>query len=137
MGLHRTLRRTAAGHDQPESTVHPRAFAWEPADRSARAPSRGTTGRTCPLPDRLGSREAVGFRKPRGDRAAAQRRLASMTSQPGPPGRLLNFDRTQPPPVPRDAATLVLLRDGGEGIEVFCVERNRKSRFMGGALVFP
>jgi len=31
----------------------------------------------------------------------------------------------------------VLLRDGGDGIEVFCVERNRKSRFMGGALVFP
>lgn len=60
-----------------------------------------------------------------------------MTSQPGPPGRLLNFDRTQPPPVPKDAATLVLLRDGAEGVEVFCVERNRKSRFMGGALVFP
>ena len=36
-----------------------------------------------------------------------------------------------------DAATLVLLRDGSDGIEVFCVERNRKSRFMGGALVFP
>ncbi len=60
-----------------------------------------------------------------------------MTSQPGPPGGLLNFDRTQPPPVPKDAATLVLLRDGDDGLEVFCVERNRKSRFMGGALVFP
>jgi 8-oxo-dGTP pyrophosphatase MutT (NUDIX family) len=31
----------------------------------------------------------------------------------------------------------VLLRDGADGLEVFCVERNRKSRFMGGALVFP
>ena len=60
-----------------------------------------------------------------------------MASQPGPPGSLLNFDRTQPPPVPTDAATLVLLRDGADGLEVFCVERNRKSRFMGGALVFP
>ena len=60
-----------------------------------------------------------------------------MSSQPGPPGRLLNFDRTAPPPVPTDAATLVLLRDGAGGVEVFCVERNRKSRFMGGALVFP
>jgi 8-oxo-dGTP pyrophosphatase MutT (NUDIX family) len=50
---------------------------------------------------------------------------------------LLNFDRTQPPPVPRDAATLVLLRDGANGLEVFCVERNRKSGFMAGALVFP
>jgi 8-oxo-dGTP pyrophosphatase MutT (NUDIX family) len=60
-----------------------------------------------------------------------------MASQSGSPGRLLNFDRTKPPPVPTDAATLVLLRDGAEGLEVFCVERNRKSRFMGGALVFP
>ncbi len=60
-----------------------------------------------------------------------------MTHHPGPPGSLLNFDFTQPPPVPRDAATLVLLRDGVEGLEVFCVERNRKSGFMGGALVFP
>ena len=60
-----------------------------------------------------------------------------MASQPGPPGSLLNFDFTQPPPVPKDAATLVLLRDGAAGLEVFCVERHRKSRFMGGALVFP
>src|SRR5688572_7121030 len=60
-----------------------------------------------------------------------------MSLQPGPPGSLLNFDFTQPPPVPKDAATLVLLRDGDAGLEVFCVERHRKSRFMGGALVFP
>ena len=60
-----------------------------------------------------------------------------MTPQPGPPGSLLTFDFTKPPAVPRDAATLVLLRDGAEGLEVFCVERNRKSGFMGGALVFP
>ena len=58
-------------------------------------------------------------------------------SQPGPPGRLLKFDRDKPPAVPTDAATLVLLRDGAAGLEVFCVERNHKSRFMGGALVFP
>ena len=40
---------------------------------------------------------------------------------------------------PRDAATLVLVRPGpgAQGIEVFCVERNKKSRFMGGAIVFP
>ena len=45
---------------------------------------------------------------------------------------------------PKDAATLVLVRaapglvDGsGDGIEVFCVERNKQSRFMGGAIVFP
>ncbi len=55
----------------------------------------------------------------------------------GPPGSLLNLDAARPPVDPVDAATLVLLRDGRDGIEVFCVERNRKSRFMGGALVFP
>ena len=38
---------------------------------------------------------------------------------------------------PRDAATIVLLRDADGGMEVFCVERNKKSRFLGGAIVFP
>jgi 8-oxo-dGTP pyrophosphatase MutT (NUDIX family) len=39
---------------------------------------------------------------------------------------------------PKDAATLVLVRGGTSGgIEVFCVERNKASRFMGGAIVFP
>lgn len=39
---------------------------------------------------------------------------------------------------PKDAATLVLVRAGASGgIEVFCVERNKQSRFMGGAIVFP
>lgn len=39
--------------------------------------------------------------------------------------------------MPRDAATLVLVRDGAGGLEVFCVERNKQSRFLGGAIVFP
>jgi 8-oxo-dGTP pyrophosphatase MutT (NUDIX family) len=47
----------------------------------------------------------------------------------------LEADRAATPP--KDAATLLLLRDGSEGPEVFCVERNKASRFMGGALVFP
>jgi 8-oxo-dGTP pyrophosphatase MutT (NUDIX family) len=39
---------------------------------------------------------------------------------------------------PKDAATLVLVRaSSAGGVEVFCVERNKKSRFMGGAIVFP
>ncbi|HVU04701.1 MAG TPA: hypothetical protein VHE30_23260 [Polyangiaceae bacterium] len=38
---------------------------------------------------------------------------------------------------PRDAATVVVARDGAGGLEVFCVERHSKSGFMGGALVFP
>lgn len=47
----------------------------------------------------------------------------------------LSFDRKGVPP--KDAATLLLLKDGPEGLAVFCVERNKKSRFLGGALVFP
>ena len=49
----------------------------------------------------------------------------------------LNADREAA--TPRDAATLVLVRPGpgAQDIEVFCVERNKKSRFMGGAIVFP
>jgi len=38
---------------------------------------------------------------------------------------------------PRDAATVVLLRDGAEGIEVFMLKRNLNSDFVGGAYVFP
>ncbi len=58
-------------------------------------------------------------------------------TRPSPPGSLLNLDANRAVVTPVDAATLVLLRDGATGLEVFCVERNRKSRFMGGALVFP
>lgn len=38
---------------------------------------------------------------------------------------------------PKDAATLIVLRDGEAGLEVFCVERSKQSKFMGGAIVFP
>jgi 8-oxo-dGTP pyrophosphatase MutT (NUDIX family) len=41
------------------------------------------------------------------------------------------------PAGPRDASTVVVVRDSGRGIEIFCVERHRRSGFMGGALVFP
>lgn len=37
----------------------------------------------------------------------------------------------------RDAATVLLLRDGPGGIEVFMVRRNLRSDFVGGAYVFP
>ncbi|HEV3053678.1 MAG TPA: NUDIX hydrolase [Solirubrobacteraceae bacterium] len=39
--------------------------------------------------------------------------------------------------VPRPAATVILLRGGGERLEVLLVRRNPESRFMGGAWVFP
>jgi 8-oxo-dGTP pyrophosphatase MutT (NUDIX family) len=39
--------------------------------------------------------------------------------------------------VPRSAATVILLRGGGERLEVLLVQRNPAARFMGGAWVFP
>jgi 8-oxo-dGTP pyrophosphatase MutT (NUDIX family) len=66
---------------------------------------------------------------------------------------LLEFTQGGTPAEPRDAATIVLVRARGAGtvaskaaggeqhardpIEIFCVERHKASRFMGGALVFP
>jgi 8-oxo-dGTP pyrophosphatase MutT (NUDIX family) len=41
------------------------------------------------------------------------------------------------PATPRDAATVVLLRDQGDGIEVYLVKRSRTVDFMAGAHVFP
>lgn len=38
---------------------------------------------------------------------------------------------------PRPAATLVVLRDGAQGLEVLLTERPKHLRFMGGATVFP
>lgn len=38
---------------------------------------------------------------------------------------------------PRQAATVLLLRDGAAGLEVLLVRRNPEQRFMGGAWVFP
>ncbi len=38
---------------------------------------------------------------------------------------------------PKDAATLILVRAHADGMEIFCVERNRKLKFMGGNVVFP
>jgi len=41
------------------------------------------------------------------------------------------------PVAPRPASTVLLLRDGAEGIEVFMVERHRAIEFASGAMVFP
>ncbi len=38
---------------------------------------------------------------------------------------------------PRQAASLILLREAAEGAEVLLVQRNPEQRFMGGAWVFP
>ena len=47
----------------------------------------------------------------------------------------LKLDREGVPP--KDAATVILVRDCAGGVEVFCVERSKQSRFLGGAIVFP
>lgn len=50
----------------------------------------------------------------------------------------MSFDLAAGDEVPlREAATVVLVRDGDEGIEVFMLKRNLKSDFVGGAYVFP
>lgn len=43
----------------------------------------------------------------------------------------------KPPATPRPAATILLLRDGPEGLEVFMVVRHHQIEFAAGALVFP
>jgi 8-oxo-dGTP pyrophosphatase MutT (NUDIX family) len=48
------------------------------------------------------------------------------------------FDAPDPDAVPvRDAATVMLLRDGADGLEVLMLRRNLESDFVGGAYVFP
>ena len=42
-----------------------------------------------------------------------------------------------PPSTPRQSATVILLRDGGDGLELLLVRRNPEQRFMGGYWVFP
>lgn len=49
----------------------------------------------------------------------------------------LTTESRNPPPGPRSAATLVVLRDGTRGPEVLLTRRPDTMRFMGGAWVFP
>jgi 8-oxo-dGTP pyrophosphatase MutT (NUDIX family) len=42
-----------------------------------------------------------------------------------------------PPTLPRQAATVILLRGGAGGLELLLVKRNPTARFMGGVWVFP
>jgi 8-oxo-dGTP pyrophosphatase MutT (NUDIX family) len=53
--------------------------------------------------------------------------------RPGPGEELNDGEVT----VPRQAATVILLRGGAEALEVLLVQRNPEARFMGGAWVFP
>lgn len=49
----------------------------------------------------------------------------------------MTFELTDDDVPLRDAATVVLVRDGDDGLEVFMLERNMRSDFVGGAYVFP
>ncbi len=51
------------------------------------------------------------------------------------PGTILNESGI--PTVPRQAATVIVLRGGSERLEVLLVQRTPKAKFMGGAWVFP
>ena len=52
-----------------------------------------------------------------------------------PPGEELNL--TGEETVPRQAATVILLRGGPDALEVLLVKRTPRARFMGGVWVFP
>jgi 8-oxo-dGTP pyrophosphatase MutT (NUDIX family) len=52
-----------------------------------------------------------------------------------PPGEEIDFEGEAS--VPRQAATVILLRGGAETLEVLLVKRTPKARFMGGVWVFP
>jgi 8-oxo-dGTP pyrophosphatase MutT (NUDIX family) len=55
-------------------------------------------------------------------------------SERGVPGEEINQGPTT---APRQAATVILLRGGGEQLEVLLVRRTPHARFMGGVWVFP
>jgi 8-oxo-dGTP pyrophosphatase MutT (NUDIX family) len=50
---------------------------------------------------------------------------------------LMEINSTVVDTPPRDAATVVMLRDGASGIEVLLLKRNAASAVLGGAFVFP
>ena len=53
------------------------------------------------------------------------------------PSFVVPVEVPDPPVVPRESATVILLRDGEKGLEVFMLERHLRSDFAGGAFVFP
>jgi len=50
---------------------------------------------------------------------------------------MLDIDPKRDGSLPLPAATVILLRDGDHGVEIFMVQRHRRLQFMGGATVFP
>lgn len=54
-----------------------------------------------------------------------------------PPGFAEKVDAPDPPTDPKPASTIVLARNGHEGMEVLLLKRHRASGFVPGAYVFP
>jgi 8-oxo-dGTP pyrophosphatase MutT (NUDIX family) len=54
-----------------------------------------------------------------------------------PPEPGVELNRSGEATVPRQAATVILLRGGGAALEVLLVRRTPQARFMGGVWVFP
>jgi 8-oxo-dGTP pyrophosphatase MutT (NUDIX family) len=50
---------------------------------------------------------------------------------------MLDLDPEREAAQPKDAATVLVVRETPSGIELFCVERHARSGFLGGAVVFP
>jgi len=79
--------------------------------------------------------ETAGRHSPAPDRPAHEHGASGGSQSDRPaPGETLNLGATT---TPRQAATLILLRDGDDQLEVLLVKRNPKARFMGGVWVFP
>jgi len=78
----------------------------------------------------VGSMSGVQSGEPEGNAACA----ASAVPVRGAAGEQYN---PGPPTPPRQAAAVILLRDGERGMEVLLVQRTPKARFMGGVWVFP
>jgi 8-oxo-dGTP pyrophosphatase MutT (NUDIX family) len=60
--------------------------------------------------------------------------MSSAPAHPEEPGQGLNLGE---PTLPRQAATVILLRGGERALEVLLVKRTERARFMGGVWVFP
>lgn len=70
--------------------------------------------------------------------ASPPERVAEQFGSVSSVSTVVRHDHPSPDAVPiRDAATVMLLRDGDDGIEVCLMQRNLNSDFVGGAYLFP
>ena len=53
------------------------------------------------------------------------------------PSFVIPIEEPETPAIPRDSATVIVVRDAARGLEVFMLERHLDSDVLGGAYVFP